>query len=231
MEGVEAVCFDLDSTLCIHNQSDEEIHEAVFDLSGIEPLFTVANVRAVDPADVETAESDAEFYTNLYKEAVRPLATDPDSELLSELGEITTDVIDESDVSFRQGAKQALDCARAHYSVGLITNGGETTQHTKLETLGITDLFDVIVYCHPAAGIDPKPAAKPFEKALSELDVSPESTVHIGDNHRSDVVGAHRMGMQSVWVPPERPHDTYPENPVPAPTHRLESLSELATLL
>ena len=233
MSDVDAVCFDLDSTLCVSNQSDNEIHQEVFERAGIDPIFTPADIRAVDSADVETAETDAEFYANLYRATVSNLSIDRDidSSLLVELGEITTEVVDETDVSFRSGAEDALEYASEDYEVGLITNGGERTQTAKLETLGVADVFDVAVFCDPNQGIDPKPAREPFERALSGLSTSAETTMYIGNDHSSDVVGAHLAGLQSVWVPLPRPHETYPSAPDPAPTYQLESLAELSTVL
>lgn len=233
MPPVEAVCFDLDSTLCLSNQSDHEIHSTVFERAGIEPPFTPTDLRATDATDVATAESAADFYTNLYRAIVDRLDDDVDlsPSVLAELGEITTDVVDETDVSFRPGAERALEYARDRYEVGLITNGGRETQTAKLETLGIADPFDVTVFCDPGEGIDPKPATEPFELALSELSATPETTVYVGDSHSGDVVGAHRSGLRSVWVPPNRPHEDHPSDPDPAPTHRLDSLDELPGIL
>lgn len=234
MTPVDAICFDLDSTLCMSNQSDADIHEAVFDRAGVEPLLTPADLRAVDPGDVESAHSPGEFYTNLYRATVDRLPddVDPDSGLLTELGDITTDVVDATDVSFRAGAEAALEYARAEFdAVGLITNGGEERQRAKLETLGIGDAFDVEVFGDPAGGVEPKPASEPFETALAELGTAAPSTVYVGDTHSTDVVGAHRVGLQSVWVPPDRPHEDVATDPEPAPSYRLESLEELPNVL
>lgn len=234
MTTVDAICFDLDSTLAMSNQSDAEIHEAVFDSAGVEPFFTPADLRAVDPNDVETARSPGEFYTNLYRATVERLPddVDPDPGLLTELGEITTEVVDETDVSFRSGAEAALEYARSEFeAVGLITNGGEDRQRAKLETLGIGDAFDVEVFGDPGGGVEPKPAREPFEMALSGLDTPAPATVYVGDTHSTDVVGAHRAGLQSVWVPPNRPHEDVPGEPEPAPSYRLESLAELPDVL
>lgn len=121
MSDIDAICFDLDSTLCVSNQSDREIHQELFERAGIDPIFTPAEIRAVDSTDVETADTDAEFYTNLYRAAVANSSTDPnhDPAVFIELGEITTEIVDEGDMSFREGAKAALEYASDHYEVGL----------------------------------------------------------------------------------------------------------------
>jgi putative hydrolase of the HAD superfamily len=231
MATIDAVCFDLDSTLCVSNQSDEKIHREVFERAGIEPFFEPSDLRSVDAAEIDTAESDAEFYANLYRATAKRVSAEPDPSLLAELGEITTDVVDQTDVSFREGAKKALTYASERYELGLITNGGRETQTAKLETLGIDDVFDVTVFCDPSAGIDPKPAREPFEKALSKLSAEAERTVYVGDAHSADVVGAHEVGLQSVWVPPNHSGGTRSSDLDPEPTHRLESMAELPTVL
>jgi FMN phosphatase YigB (HAD superfamily) len=43
-----------------------------------------------------------------------------------------------------------------------------------------------------------KPAPEIFEHALGYLGVAPEAAAHIGDLRRTDVAGAHRMGMTAV---------------------------------
>lgn len=233
MSDIDAVCFDLDSTLCVSNQSDSEIHEAVFDRAGIDPLFSPEDVRAVDSSDLESASFDANFYASLYRAAVanRSTTSDVDPSLFDELGEITADVVDQTDVSFRPGADDMLAYARDRYDVGLITNGVERAQRAKLETLGIADTFDVVVYCDPATGIDPKPATEPFRRAISGLSASAENTVYVGNDHGTDVVGAHAAGLQSAWLPLDRPTETIPSAPEPTPTYRFEAPADLRTIL
>lgn len=233
MLDITAVCFDLDSTLCVANQSDDDIHQEVFETAGTDPIFTPADIRAVDSAEIETTKSDVEVYTNLYRATISNLLSSPDVDtaLLRELGEITTDVVDETDVSFRPGAKDALDYARHHYEIGLITNGGVQTQQEKLETLGIEDMFDLRVFCDPTRGVNPKPASEPFRQAVAELSASAGEVIHIGDDHSTDVVGAHTAGLQSAWVPHPRSHESFPSAPDPTPTFQLDSPADVSTIL
>lgn len=99
MRAIETVVFDLDTTLCVNTQSDEEIHETVFDRAGMEPPFTVADVRRVDPADLPAVASDRAFYEALYRAVTDDLA---DAEY-RDLAEVTVEVIDETAVEFRDG--------------------------------------------------------------------------------------------------------------------------------
>ncbi|WP_436926455.1 HAD family hydrolase [Halosimplex amylolyticum] len=229
MSDVDAVCFDLDTTLCVGEQTDADVHGAVFDRVDVDPFFSIADVRAVDSADLPTAHSDREFYEHLYRAVCEDVGGDPAH--APALAEATVDVVDETAVTFREGAREALEHVAGRYEVGLITNGAEETQTAKLERLGIGDAFDVTVFCDPAAGIEPKPDPAPFERALAALDASPDRTLYVGDSHSCDVVGAHAAGLQSAWVPPDRDHQEVVPDPDPAPTHRLESMATLSSLL
>jgi len=229
MSDFDAVCFDLDSTLCVSEQSDADIHEAVFERSDVEPFFSPADVRAVDSAELPTAHSDREYYEHLYRAVCADVGGDPTH--APALAEATVAVVDETAVTFRDGARAALDHARERYDVGLVTNGGEATQSAKLERLGIADAFDATVFCDPVNGVEPKPDPVPFERALDALDATPDRTLYVGDDHGADVVGAHQVGLQSAWVPFVRHDGNDLGEPDPAPTYRLGSMTELPSVL
>lgn len=244
MPSVAAVCFDLDGTLCDSELSDREFNDEVFERAGIDPIFAPRELRAVDPGDIErerrlrSSARDStgdvtEFYTNLYRATVRSIDADiePESPVLEELGEIAGDLYDPTAVTFREGAEETLRYAREHYPVALITNGKRETQTTKLEELGIEYAFDTTVICDPNRGIDGKPAPEPFETALADLATSAEDTLHVGDSHREDVLGAHNAGLQTVWAPVNRPHEELPSEPDPTPTYQVESLGDLRAIL
>jgi len=229
MGEFDAVCFDLDSTLCVSEQSDHDIHQAVFERVDVDPWFSPADLRAIDSASLPTAHTLREFYEHLYRAVCADVGGDPAH--APALAEATVDVVDEAAVTFRDGARAALDHVRDRYEVGLITNGGEAGQTAKLERLGIADAFDATVFCDPANGVEPKPATEPFERALASLDATPERTLYVGDSHGADVVGAHRTGLQSAWVPLDRHGEVPAESPDPAPTHRLDGMGELPSVL
>jgi putative hydrolase of the HAD superfamily len=233
MPSVEAVCFDLDDTLCVSKWSDHEFNSEIFKRTDTDPIFSPSDLRSVNPKDIESAENVAEFYTNLYRATVRNIDTDvdPNSPLIEKLGKLAGDLYEPTAVTFRKGAEETLKYVRKHYTVGLITNGKRETQTTKLKKLGIIDTFDTAVICDPNWGIDSKPAQEPFEMALADLSTSTENTLHIGDSHGEDVLGAHNAGFQSVWAPINRSHEELPSEPDPAPTYRVKSLTDLLTII
>ncbi len=45
-----------------------------------------------------------------------------------------------------------------------------------------------------------KPAPSIFSKAMSLANVQPEEALHVGDSLSSDIYGANRSGIKSVWI-------------------------------
>jgi putative hydrolase of the HAD superfamily len=87
----------------------------------------------------------------------------------------------------------ALDALRAHYRVGLLSNGSRLP-----ETVGLAGCFETVVFAqdHRLA----KPDKGIFEVVERELGVRPEVCVLVGDHPVNDVAGAHGAGWRSVWL-------------------------------
>ncbi len=220
----DAVCFDLDSTLCESTQDRTAVLERVFSHSDVKPFCTFSDLRALVPV-VDTAKTDREFYEFLFAEAARR-TEGIDPACAPSLAVTYLEEHDPTQVRFRPGAQQALAAAREQGAVGLITNGSRPLQSQKLTTLGIADAFDTAVFIDPTEGIDPKPASIPFERALEALSVTPDAALHVGDSLHADIAGANAMGMDTAWIDlgrtPLNGHE---------PTYRLHSLEALPTLL
>ncbi len=61
---------------------------------------------------------------------------------------------------------------------------------------GLLDHFNALVFSDEAGCS--KPDRRVFERAVSELGVDREKTVHVGDREHNDVKGARRAGMKTV---------------------------------
>lgn len=223
MAAFDAVLFDLDSTLCVSDQDSDALLAEAFDRVSVEQYCTVADIVSVVD-DIPTAETSHEFYEFCLAAAAREAGVK--THHAPELATAYEACLDHSAVSFRPGAEAALDAA-SETSVGLVTNGDESTQRIKLEALGISDEFDTFVFVDPRDGVPPKPDPTPFELALTDLDATPDDTIHVGDSLRADVAGANALGIDSVWVPDEKRID----DPAPEPTYTLSSLAEFPALL
>ena len=134
-------------------------------------------------------------------------------------------VADESRVAYLPGATEALTAAAAAGPVGVLTNGPEERQRAKVESLGLADRVDAVVY----AGDLPrrKPHAEPFERLGAALSVDPREMLYVGNSLAYDVAGAHNAGLRSAWLRPSPDDASDPYRP----DYVLDSLDEFAALL
>jgi putative hydrolase of the HAD superfamily len=92
----------------------------------------------------------------------------------------------------------ALEAFKSRYRLGLLTNGAPDLQRRKIAGAGIGKYFDAVVVSGEV-GIG-KPDTRVFEMLLSRLNVAPESALMVGDSLKSDIQGAHAVGMKAAWV-------------------------------
>jgi len=94
------------------------------------------------------------------------------------------------------------------FRLGIITDGLPVKQWEKLVRLGLDDFFDtVVVSGDENVGID-KPDPRVFSMAMDRVKASPAEALMVGDKLHTDVEGANRAGMTSVWLrTPRDPED------------------------
>jgi putative hydrolase of the HAD superfamily len=87
----------------------------------------------------------------------------------------------------------ALTALRAHYRLGLLSNGSRLP-----ETVGLAGYFETVVFAqdHRVA----KPDKGIFEVVQRELGIGPDVCALVGDHPVNDVAGAHGAGWRSVWL-------------------------------
>ena len=106
--------------------------------------------------------------------------------------------------------------------VALVTNGG-TAQRAKLEALGLTDVMHAVFVSSEVQST--KPALGIFENALRWTEHAPHEVLFVGDDPIIDLAPASSLGMATAW----RARGVWPRELAP-PTHRIESITELAGL-
>jgi len=214
---VEAILFDLDDTLCVYEQTADEVLTAAFDAVGVAPFFDgdeyVARFDEFLDAGEEVAEIRRACFTAFAEKAGYERA------LGREIAAAYRERRDPSGVTFTPGAREALDAVADDYRVGLVTNGDPTLQGPKLDSLGIADRFETVVH----GGVDApyKPNPEPFHLALDDLGVDPGRAVHVGNSLESDVRGALAAGLEAAWIADGR-------EPEPRPDYVFETVAGVA---
>lgn len=121
---------------------------------------------------------------------------------------------------------ELLDELNKDYKLLLITNGSPSLQQTKLEiTPELTPYFDEIIISGGFGVGKPDPSI--FDHALALCQLKPEEALMVGDNRKTDILGANRAGIRSVWI--NRDNEAVMEEVTP--TYEITNLMQLKELL
>jgi HAD superfamily hydrolase (TIGR01549 family) len=99
-----------------------------------------------------------------------------------------------------EGAKDTLAALQSHgIRLGLVCDTGFTPGRVvaeRLEECGLAEYLEVLCFSDEV-GV-PKPGHEIFAKALANLGVRPPEAMHVGDLKRTDIAGAHDIGMHAT---------------------------------
>lgn len=87
---------------------------------------------------------------------------------------------------------------RAGRVVGVLTNSSSAYTEAKLAASGLAGLFDVVCSTDTLGVGKPDPRA--FHEACRRLGTDPARTGYVGDEPRTDPLGAHDAGMPAAWL-------------------------------
>ena len=219
----EAVLFDVDDTLCRYRRTGDELLSVAFERTGVDSFITLEEYHDRYPEFVDDSDSVTDLRAQCFAAIAAEKGHDP--AVGRRIAAVYADERDHGNVEPLPGLESALG-AVGDRPLGVVTHGAPAMQSAKLEALGLTDAFDVVVH----AGYDApaKPSPEPFEAALSELSVRPERAVHVGNSLRSDVAGARAAGVRTVWLAEKADPSTVPD---PEPDHAISTLSELPSVV
>ena len=125
------------------------------------------------------------------------------------------------------GAHEMMDyLKRKGYRMHMCSNGFHEVQYKKLDACGLRDYFDTIILSEDA-GVN-KPSKAYFDYALKVSGASRETTLMIGDNLQSDILGALHADLDAMlfnrW---QVPSEEFPQNL----TFVVSTLNDIKTIL
>ncbi len=119
-----------------------------------------------------------------------------------------------------------LDHLKGNYKLILLTNGSPSLQYEKLNiTPELEGFFDHIIISGDFG--KGKPAVEIFEHVLEVAKINVKDILMVGDNLHTDILGASRIGMRSVWVNREQHVNTTQISP----TYEIDNLRKLVALI
>jgi 2-haloalkanoic acid dehalogenase type II len=119
---------------------------------------------------------------------------------IKELNAVYKKMLDEAVVVAPNVEKTLRVLHSEGYDMGLVSNGD--TQELLEHMNGVKDYFDVIVTSEDLNVYKPDPRI--FAEAIRRIGTCKEQTVFIGDTLTSDVLGAKKVGITSVWYNKKR---------------------------
>lgn len=95
------------------------------------------------------------------------------------------------------GTLNVLNYLNERYNMHIITNGFEEVQQVKISKSGMDHFFNTVTTSEEVGVKKPNPVI--FERALQKADSSPSKSVMIGDTFEADILGAEKVGMNTIF--------------------------------
>lgn len=123
------------------------------------------------------------------------------------------------------GAHELVDYLKTKgYRMHVCSNGFHEVQYKKLRACGLYDSFNTIILSEDAGAN--KPSQQFFDYAFQKSGAVKETTLMIGDNFNTDILGAKQAGLDAAYF------NRYPEYPATEPvTFEVTTLQELMDIL
>ena len=199
---IEHIFFDLDHTLWDFETNSAKTFEFIFNENKIDVKLD-AFLKHYEPINHqywklfrEEKISKPKLRYGRLRDTFDGLNHTISDDKIMHLSEVYIDNLSNYNTLF-EGAIEILDYLFKKYQLHIITNGFEEVQLKKIKKSEIAHFFDKVITSE-SVGVK-KPNPKIFNYALNAVDTIPEMSMMIGDNLEADIMGAQKVGLQTIF--------------------------------
>jgi putative hydrolase of the HAD superfamily len=243
LDGIKAIYFDLDDTLCAYLYASRTAIQRSYELHKLDGITTEQFVQAWRSSFDEVYEKIKEgIWYPQYLESGEPTRTETIFLALQKLNFVDRDLAKEISHTYQKlrlehlelfpGAQNILELVYNDYSLGLITNGPKDVQNHEIDQLNIRHYFSNI-FIEGEQGIG-KPEKIVFQRARNAVGLQSNEILMIGNNYGHDILPAIEIGWKTVFIQPEQSlwsDEFMPLNDSPVPNLTLQSVHELLPVI
>jgi len=229
METIQAIFFDFGGTLDsdgvdwftriyrrIRNRCDR-LDPELFQRLGDQAAEEIGRQEGTEQLSIEgTVQRFCEHLQSLLRQ------TNGSAHCDWEPSALTTDFMAEAK-PYLERNHTVLEQLHGRYRLGVISNNWGNTAGW-CEQFHYHEFLEAIIDSTVVGAMKPDPAI--FQAALERFALPPEACAYVGDWFESDIVGAHRAGMTTIWL-------RYAEKDCPDESivdYEIENLTELLTM-
>jgi putative hydrolase of the HAD superfamily len=215
LSGIRHIFFDLDHTLWDYDRNSGETLSELYELFSLKERGLYPKVKFIESFHKANLKVWDIFDENRMN---RDLLREKRMELVFEDFGIESQEIPGFHEAYYLGCSQRghlvegsleiLEFLKPHFSLHIITNGFEDSQHAKLHHSGIAPYFRTVTTSELADSKKPDPEY--FSFALNLAGAQKENSLVIGDGIRTDVAGSVSAGIPVLWFNPEKRDCPYP---------------------
>ncbi len=226
MKPIKAISFDLDDTLWECDPAIQRAEESLLEFLAercelIRSRYTLESYTRIKLAFMRSNRHLSGDVTRMRLAMLRHMLQDCDTH--KDMAEEAFDHFYHvrSEVDLYEDSLPALEYLSQRYSLAALTNG-----NANLQQIGIADYFSQVHYA--TLECPGKPEAHMFHVTCKAFMIKTDELLHIGDNPETDIEGARRAGVQTVWI--NRAGMLWPGN-LPRADYEVRDLNEFLQLI
>lgn len=196
----KGLLLDIDNTLYPYKNSHEVGLNAAFSL--IESQFGVDSARikiafseARKEVNIALSETAASHNRMLYFQKMLERLDLPSTSFTLEVYKVYWDNF-LNEMTVFDGVYEMLEKYKSR--ICLVTDLTAHIQHRKIKKLSLDKYVDLVLTSEEAGHEKPHPIM--FNLSLEKLKCSKDEVCMIGDSFKKDILGASRLGIQSIWL-------------------------------